>query len=406
MPKILYICYWGAAEQLGQSLVVPAVKRMTELGAEITLVTFEKHSDLLKTDEIARIGKELKDSNIFWIPLKYHKSPRNIATLFDITQGVANGLLKRLTDKKFDVVHARTFVGGLIGMTVAPLIGAKFVYHNEGFYPDEQVDGGVWAENSRPHKVAKYLENKMYQRADGIIALSQRAKKIIENIPEVSKKNTPIAVVPSCVDLNRFYLNENQTVVSQEKLNLVYIGSVGNRYILDKMGAFINTLKGEFPDKKVSFQVYSKASEELITKMLKEGGLSATDWLLEAIEYREMPKRLHEHQAGLFFLTKGISEHGCSPTKIGEYWASGLPVITTPNVSDTDEIIRRERVGIIVEDHSIDSYIKACLDLRELLKDSELSIRCRRAAEKYYSLDIGCQNQIELYENVNKSSAR
>ncbi len=41
-PRILYLVYWGAGEPLGQALVLPSVKRLAQLGARITLVTFEK----------------------------------------------------------------------------------------------------------------------------------------------------------------------------------------------------------------------------------------------------------------------------------------------------------------------------------------------------------------------------
>ena len=44
------------------------------------------------------------------------------------------------------------------------------------------------------------------------------------------------------------------------------------------------------------------------------------------------------HDAGRLLLT--LSEHGCAPTKIGEYLACGPPVVTTPNVSDNGGIGR------------------------------------------------------------------
>ncbi|MFV0388975.1 MAG: glycosyltransferase, partial [Pyrinomonadaceae bacterium] len=171
MPRVLYVSYWGALEQLGQSLVVPAVKKLAQMGVDMTLVTFEKPHDLARTDEMERVRSLFEEDKIEWIPLKYHKGIR--ATPFDISNGILHGISKRV-QKKYDIVHARTYIGGLIGLLLAPLIGAKFVYHNEGFYPDEQVDGGFWGLNSRQHKVAKYLENKMYKRADAIISLSHR----------------------------------------------------------------------------------------------------------------------------------------------------------------------------------------------------------------------------------------
>ena len=397
MPRVLYIVYWGALEQLGQSLVVPAVKKLAQMGVDLTLVTFEKPTDLERTDEMKRVRKLFTEDKIEWIPLKYHKTPKAPATLFDITQGTIQGIKKRLT-KKYDIVHARTYVGGLIGLGLAPLIRAKFVYHNEGFYPDEQVDGGVWAKNSRPHNVAKRLENLMYSRSDGIIALSNRAKEIIEDYPKVRKKETPVIFVPSCVDLERFKLPETKPSFSEKEIKLVYIGSVGGRYILDKIGKFIATARKTH--KNVTLQIFSKADTDLIKKMLDESGLPREAWKLDAVPYIDMPKNLANYQAGLFFLTQGISEHGCSPTKIGEYWAVGLPVITTPNVSDIDSLIEQNGVGAIVREHTEDSYVKAFENLKEILKDSDLSAKCRKTAENYYALAPACERQFALYKQL------
>ena len=52
-------------------------------------------------------------------------------------RSVANSL-----DGRPHVVHARTFVGGLLGLVVARSLGARLVYHNEGFYPDERWTAG------------------------------------------------------------------------------------------------------------------------------------------------------------------------------------------------------------------------------------------------------------------------
>jgi glycosyltransferase involved in cell wall biosynthesis len=394
MPRVLYVSYWGALEQLGQSLVVPAVKKLAQMGVEITIITFEKPHDLARKDEMERVRNLFEEDQIEWIPLEYHKGIRN--TPIDIVNAIWQGLRKRAA-QKYDILHARTYIGGLIGLPLAPLIGAKFVYHNEGFYPDEQVDGGFWGLNSRPHKIAKSLENKMYARAKGIIALSHRAKAILEK----DYPDKPIIFVPSCVDLERFHLPETKPVFSDDEIKLVYIGTVGGRYILDRIGAFVAAARKT--GRNVKLQIYSKAEKDLITKMLDDGGLEREAWSLEAVPYTEMPKRLTEHQAGLFFLTQGISEHGCSPTKIGEYWAVGLPVITSPGVSDTDDIIKRDNVGVIVKEHTEAAYQKAFLELCELLQDKNLAERCRKSAESHYALQPACERQFALYRKLVKN---
>ena len=396
-PRVLYVAYWGATEPLGQSLVLPAIKRLARLGADLTLVTFEKPADLANKDEMGRIGASLDDHGVRWMPLKYHKRPKAPATCYDIVHGVARGIASNLRVRP-DVVHARTFIGGLMGLVLAPLLQARLVYHNEGFYPDEQVDGGVWKANSIPHRVAKALERLMYARADGIITMSHRGSQVVERIPAVRRRETPVIVVPSCVDLNHFKRGESKPRAGQRPLRLVYVGSVGGRYLLDKAARFAAVASRELGN--VRLRVLTRQEPGLVASLLRAGGLSDDAWSVNAVSHSAMPLELADQDAGLFFLEQGLSEHGCSPTKIGEYWAMGLPVVTTPNVSDTDDIIRKERVGVIVSENSDDAYHQAALELRSVLEDPDLANRCRRAAETHYALESACERQVDLYRQL------
>jgi glycosyltransferase involved in cell wall biosynthesis len=400
-PRVLYITYWGAAEPLGRSLVIPAVKRLAELGVVCTLLTFEKSEDLAedldKQSELCRIRDSLEGCGVKWIPVRYHKRPRVPATVFDLAHGVCRGILVGLRSRP-DVIHARTFVGGLIGLVLAPLLGARLIYHNEGFYPDEQVDGGVWKAGSLQHRIARHLEKMLYRRADGIIALSDRGRDQIEHLWGVARKGTPVIVVPSCVDLSHFRAAQPGMPGRQGGLRLVYIGSVGGRYILDRIGRF-SAIASEMAGE-VHLKVLTRAEPDLVVSMLEASGLSPRDWSMAAVSRERMPEELSGQDAGLFFLAQGLSEHGCSPTKIGEYWAMGLPIVTTANVSDNDEIIRRERVGVIVNDHTDAEYRRAIDELNALLKEPDLASRCRRAAEDHYALTPACERQVGLYRKL------
>lgn len=402
-PRLLYIVYWGALEPLGQSLVLPAVRRLASLGAQITLVTFEKPDDAARTDEMAQVRRSLEECGIGWVPLGYHKRPKIPATAFDILNGFVRGIKVQLKFKP-DIIHARTFIGGLIGLTLASVTRAKFIYHNEGFYPDEQVDAGVWRKDSTPHRIARSLERKLYASADGIIAMSHRGRSVIAGMSEVKDKGTPIIVVPSCVDLDLFRSKLFIPPTLQNGINLIYAGSVGGRYTLDRIGKFMAVALQEEP--RTRLNILTRTGRTDVEEMLAGSGLTETDWSLGSVPYTQMPEQLARNHAGLFFLAQGLSEHGCSPTKIGEYWAMGLPVVTTPNVSDTDAIILRDRVGVIVRNHTDDEYRRAFRELLELLNDPDLPARCRRAAESHYALDAACERQMNLYENVFSQTAR
>ena len=113
--RVLYVVYWGALEPLGQSLVLPAAAQLAQGGVDLTLVTFDKPGDDEDRGRVARTRASLAESGVRWLPLRYHKRPRLPATGFDVLHGWARGVVAR-TRGPIDIVHARTYVGGLIGL--------------------------------------------------------------------------------------------------------------------------------------------------------------------------------------------------------------------------------------------------------------------------------------------------
>ncbi len=395
-PRVLYVVYWGAAEPLGQSLVLPALAGLAA-GVDLTLVTFDKPGDFDDTSRMKAVREFLTGHGIGWIELRYHKRPRLPATAFDILHGWARGVAAGLRSP-VDIVHARTYIGGIMGLVLAPTLRARFVYHNEGFYPDEQVDGGFWPANSALHRATRWLESVLYARADGLIALSHRASGVLEDLPAVRRRHTPVIVVPSCVDMERFRGDLPRRRVEGSELRFVYTGTVGGRYELDRIGRFVAVARAEAPGARL--RVLTRADPALVVEMLERGGLAREAWTLDSLPHEAMPAELLGHEVGLFFLARGTSEYGCSPTKIGEYWALGLPVVTTPNVSDSDDIIRRKRVGVVIPEHTDEAYRRAVAELRSLLSDPDLARRCREAAEEHYALAPAVERQLALYRQI------
>jgi len=274
-------------------------------------------------------------------------------------------------------------------MTLAKLIRAKFVFHNEGFYPEEQVDAGNWGIESKQYRYSKKLENTMYKRADAVLVLSERSRTIVEEL------NDNVEVVPSCVDLDHF---QGEQITESEDLSLVYLGSIGGRYDLASIGRFAATAVEADPS--VNLRIFSKSDEDLVRSELAESGLDKDDWSLESVASKNVPSRLEECDAGIHFLKAGIGEIAGSPTKIGEYWAMGLPVIVTPMLGDVDSIVERNHVGVVVREHNPDSYREAFKALKKLLEDPELADRCRKTASEYYGLEAACNTQIEVYKRL------
>jgi glycosyltransferase involved in cell wall biosynthesis len=393
---VLYIVYWGGLEPLGRALVLPAVTRLAALGPRITLVTFEKPADSARRVEMKRVADSLRVGGVRWLPLRYHKRPKVPATTFDIAHGVARGLGERLRVQP-DVVHARTFVGGLIGLPLSRLMRASLIYHNEGFYPDEQVDAGVWRQGSVPHRIGRRLEGRLYRGADAVFSLSWRGKDVIDSLDGVPANQTPVVVVPSCVDLDHF-APRDLAGRRNGPLRLVYVGSIGGRYLVDRVGRFAYVARQESPDTRL--ELLTPADHDVVRATLASSNLPDDAWSSKFVPHERLPDELSRHDAGLCFHAHGLSAPGGSSTKVGEYWAMGLPVISTPGLADVDDIIGREGVGVVVQDHSDEAYRASLDELRTLLEDPELPHRCRATAQRHYGLDEACRRQLAVYKQL------
>jgi glycosyltransferase involved in cell wall biosynthesis len=229
------------------------------------------------------------------------------------------------------------------------------------------------------------------------MALSHRARSQIQSLPQVRRQGTPIIVVPSCVNLDLFP-SAPAAPLRGDELRLVYMGVIGGRYLFGDVARFAAVAADELGP--VHLRVLSRTDPAVITSLVRRSHLSANSWSLDCVSHDSIPRELRQRHAGLFFLTRGQSEHACSPTKVGEYWACGLPVVTTANVGDLEAIIESERVGVIVRERSDREFRRSARALHTLLDDPELPHRCRRAAESHYALDPACGQQMELYRTI------
>lgn len=396
--RILYQVYWGAMEPLGRSLVLPPLARLARDGAQIDLVSFEKAVHLADPECRARMKERLTALGVRWLARQYHQRPAVPATAYDLAQGVLAGLGAAASGRP-DVVVGRTYVGGIMGAVTAAILRAPFVFHNEGFWPDEQVEAGLWQRDSARYRLATSIARFLYRRADGVIALSHWARDQVLAL-RPGRDPSSVIVVPSCVDLEHFAAAADPR--SDGKMRLLYTGSLGGRYRVEDMARFVLAARSESEQTKLT--VLSHSDHGMIKARLRAGGLDDDSIRISYIDHGEMPREMRRHSAGLFFLAEGAGSRACSPTKIGEYWASGLPVVTTPGVGDVDEIVARDRVGVLVRDGSPAGMRAAAAELRDLLKDSHLAYRCRSAAVRHYSLDEAMENQLRLLNQVVRGS--
>jgi glycosyltransferase involved in cell wall biosynthesis len=112
---------------------------------------------------------------------------------------------------------------------------------------------------------------------------------------------------------------------------------------------------------------------------------------------------LRRAKAGLSFIKPAFSKIASSPTKIPEYLAAGIPVVSNAGIGDTDRSLLDDRVGIVVRDFSRKAYDEAVVALLELLDDADLTARCRRSAYERFDLEkVGAERYRRLYRRISE----
>lgn len=215
-----------------------------------TVLSFEKPQDLYQRDKIIELDRTLRTVRIRWIWRRYHKWPPVLSTFCDTLVGILAGLSVCLT-QRIHIIHARGYVTSLIALVLKRVSGAKFLFDMRGFWADEKVDGGHWSRDSWIYGVTKRCERSFYEIADAIVSLTQEGAKAIPALGYRIPAGTPIRVIPTCADLEKFMPGpKDQMLLNRLGLTghcvIGCIGTMSNRYLrrsmLEYLGFFTKHL--------------------------------------------------------------------------------------------------------------------------------------------------------------------
>jgi glycosyltransferase involved in cell wall biosynthesis len=404
----LYLCYFGLREPLVQTQVVPYLRQLAAAGIKVNLLTFEPQlneawSEAGLADEREKLARE----KIRWFCLPYHKRPTVPATVYDIMAG-ARFAARMVRREGIEVLHARAHVPMAMALLARRSISCKLVFDIRGLMAEEYVDGGVWAENSPPFRAVKMIERTGLSKADEVVVLTNRMRDWL--IGKGLKKAEQIEVIPCCVDFDRFEHGlsvaaqtsggeENIEQVSADRFEIVYAGSLTGLYLVEEMGRFFMAVKARKPD--AFLRVLSVSSPEAGGAALKRAGLEAKDFSIGGARPAEVPAYLARARLGISFRKPTFAQIAASPTKIPEYLAAGLPVVCNSGIGDMDELVERERVGVVLHSFEEQSYEAAAERALALVEDKQVRARAMQVAHRYFDLNtVGGRGYVNVYRRL------
>lgn len=388
---VLYISYDGLTDTLGQSQILPYVIGLSKKGYRFTILSAEKKDkyQLHKTT----IEQICKENNINWKPIFYTKNPPILSSVLDIRKMQKEASKMHLKDA-FHHVHSRSYMGSLVALKLKKKHDLKFIFDMRGFYPDERVDGGTWDLNKRHYKgIYQYFKKKekeFLDQADAVISLTHAGKSIMQ---KEWNAQSNITVIPCATDLDHFKPIDNE---QKQTLTIGYLGSLGTWYMLPEMLTLYKVIKNQY--KNCRFLILTPDDPQWVYEEALKQNMSLEDIEVKFSTRAELPMNLSQIDIGLFFIKPSFSKQASSPVKQGEFMSMGIPVITNSGVGDTDEIIKKYKSGILIENFNEEDYIKAALKIEDLLTWDKNAIR--NGAEDYFSLEKGVEAYAKVYENL------
>lgn len=395
--KALYITYMGLSEPLIYSQALNYLKAIARRDIGISILSFEK-KEFLNKGKILEIKNDLQTSGIQWFFLRYHKKPQFISKPYDVIVGTFFIMCIAIRNK-IDIIHARGTFCALMGLMSCLFLRKKMIFDMRGLMAEEYADAGSWKRSSFIYNFINCLERYFIRNADEVVMLNKKTQEIVLKKDKVKS----MTIIPTCVDLERFNFVTDKGKYEKHKYSqngksvLIYTGSLGTWYMLSEMMDFYRELLNSGFDG--LFLILSQTDKGWIEKNIPDDLRKYV--IIDFSDPRRVADFLNSADIAIFFIKPCLSKTASCPTKFGEYLACGLPVIINGGIGDTEEIVRREKVGVVINDFNIQEYKRSVMELKELLKEGDvLQKRCRSAAEKYFSLKDGSEKYALIYTRL------
>jgi glycosyltransferase involved in cell wall biosynthesis len=399
---VLYITYNGLTEPLGQRQVIPYIVGLSARGWQYSVISFEK-PETASPEAVRRIHQQLDQSGILWRRLPYHRNPTVLSTAYDAVRGLAAGLLTR---GSIDLVHARSTVPAALAAGVGQLRRIPWIFDVRGLIAEEYADGGHWQREGLLFRLTARVERALLRRADGLVFLTDRIREDLQFKRRWVRQGRPVAAIPCSVDTTVFQPREAARRRVRKELRLgecpvlAYAGSLGSWYRLDEMLDFFEVAREQLPD--LRFLVLTMNPDIALARVASRGPHHGV--VVMQLEPPAVPEYLAAADAGICFLGQSFSKTASSPTKYGEYLATGLPLVADSWTGDAARW-KGEQACLLVESFDRDAYSRTAARLRGLLANPARTRELARSlAERVFGLEEATNRYDALYREVLESA--
>nr|WP_255531345.1 glycosyltransferase [Pontibacter sp. 172403-2] len=268
------------------------------------------------------------------------------------------------------------------------LKGIKLPYYVTSLEPhaNYMLQSKVWSRHGLKYKFQKRWENLQKKNAAGLMPVSGKYKAAL--IREgVTAEN--IFVVPCSVDADMFRFNKQQRNSLRQQLGWqdavigIYVGKYGGLYYKEEAFAIYKQCFSIIPGFRLI--ILSPHPQAEIIQLLNQQQIDISKVYIASVAHGQVPPYLSAADFAFATIKSYPSARFCSPVKIGEYWANGLPVLLTAGVGDDSDIIQNEGGGALFNLQQEGSVERALEKIQAIISNPEHRREIPKLAAKYRS---------------------
>lgn len=398
--KILYIHqYFNIPQGSGCTRSYWIAEQLIRRGHQVTMITAARGQKNAKSEMVDGI-------HVVYVKNRYsnYMSPwRKVLSFVNFVRLATQAAMKV---KEVDMVYATStpLTVGAIALFLRRVRGWRYVFEVRDLWPEFPIQIGA-VRNPVLIKMLRWLERRIYQKAEHIVALSPGMKE------GVIKAGTPaekVSMIPNMSKPDQFWPREkNEEVAGQfgidtTKFNVIHFGSMGPANGLSYMIEAAKCLKDRGDDTVRFIFMGSGATEPVIKKQAEQYGLTNVFFI------GRQPMVVVSEVVNLCdasittFLNLPVLQTN-SPNKLFDSLSAGKPIIVN-SAGWTKEMVEKNDCGFFADPEKPSDLADKLL----LYKDDQITLErwgknARRLSIEVYDKDILTAQVAEVIE---KSSAR
>jgi glycosyltransferase involved in cell wall biosynthesis len=248
--------------------------------------------------------------------------------------------------------------------------------------------------------IIKLIINSAYKSIDGLIVITET---LYNYYKPLLSRYSKIVVINMTVDFSRF---ENIDSISPYPNNFIitYCGSFDNEKdgILYLIEAFNNVLQVHKDVKLVLIGSGTNDENCKVKQLVKKHKIEDSVLLISRLSKELVPLYLTHSNLLVLPRPSSMQANGGFPTKLGEYLATGNPVVAT-NVGEISRFLVDQKSAFIIDPNSVQKLSEALLKIALHFSDSlKIGHEGKKVAKEFFSIESQSKKLKEFLESLIK----